>query len=179
MRGEYLFRRGRAGIFYFRWPVPRPLQESLGKKQVWKSLGTQNYELAQCRAARMWATLTEEALGMGTGDNTLYDLKVLFSRVARPDGTETTDKSITISGIDTREDMERAKTGPSGTLEAFYGGASATQPALGTEKTGRAAPKGSTRAESWTSLDKNSAAKPGLRAPAVHIAPPLVIQPPF
>lgn len=108
MRGEYLFRRGRYGIFYFRWPVPRPLQSRLGKTQIWKSLGTQDYALAQCRAARLWAALTEESLGMGDGQG-FYDMKVLLTRVARPDGTETANKSITISGIHTQEDMERAR----------------------------------------------------------------------
>lgn len=111
MRGEYLFRRGRSGIFYFRWPVPRHLQARLGKKQVWKSLGTQNYLLAQCRAARLWAAVQEEALGMGTGNGSgfFYDLKVLLNRRAHQDGSETADKSITISGIHTQDDLERAK----------------------------------------------------------------------
>ena len=78
MRGDYLVRRGKKGTLYFRWPVPKAAQAAAGRAVIWKSLKTTDYDLAEIKAARVWADLREAVRAGKMTDPLLHNIFLTF-----------------------------------------------------------------------------------------------------
>lgn len=67
---KYLTKRPNSSNYYVRVPVPQDIQVKLGRKEVWRSLGTANRKEAEARVFRAVANIKDEFAGLQDGEAT-------------------------------------------------------------------------------------------------------------